>query len=132
MTPAVAWSSSVARRRHAHGALGAAPRVDRSVAVCLVESFGTAPMPTELVRVPVEPPLDGADAIAAAVGPGVAVGVLGSSRGSEQALVAASTWPDHPVTGEVLSFGGSQRADSLARDSAWAELLTFCVRLAAV
>ena len=69
------------------------------VAVTTVEYFGSPGLPSELDLIPIEVALDAADELAAH-GLGARPGILGVSRGSELALLAASTWP-HRFGGAV-------------------------------
>lgn len=63
------------------------------VIVTTIEFFGTPGLPAELDLIPIEVALDGADDLASR-GLSTRPGILGVSRGSELALLAASTWPD--------------------------------------
>lgn len=69
------------------------------VAVTTIEYFGSPGLPAELDLIPIEVALDAADEVASH-GLTTRPGILGVSRGSELALLAASTWP-HRFGGAV-------------------------------
>lgn len=71
----------------------------RGVAVCTVGYFGLPGLPAALSEIPAEVVLTAADELAE-LGVAGRVGILGASRGSELALLAASEWPDR-FTGVV-------------------------------
>lgn len=91
-------------------------------AVVTVAYFGMPGLPAALSEIPVEVALDAARELSAHKVPG-RFGLLGLSRGSEMALLAAGEWPE--VFGAVVAIAasgvvnGGYGPNGLTRTSAW-------------